>query len=747
MEYVNTHFTSLGDLNDVDDHITKLKDKLSRIDAAAKERSLGNEAPVPDSVASLLQQIKEGNLVKAVQLIKEHGTELTKLQLSKLEEEKQHLELVQEALVLGAQIETELDGGANLSLERLRQCAEKTSTIDHFDTKEVLDAKLEEVILRRKRSLLPQLDSQLQEIKWLSPKETISVPALKMKAISRLLADLVDLQAISGTPHYPNVWWALESLVSPFVVRFNYHFGQVSETNRISRPEWALNYVEKFFADYLSSIELLIGDSFVKHGRIGVFEVITAALVPVREKISGMAKTLNSHIEKANEEDDLDMLEKYGRLLSHLIFEMSSFDQRLRVGYKYNPHIESFETPPDKKWMGLTGDIFMGSGNSDSPVVTNWLNLELQLAKRRFENDIIGREDAFEIDYEYDASSANPHIVLKPSFSAYALVKLFDNLTTHFKTLSIVKYQLKYVSNIQLTFLDEYLKATENAFKVFNESLSSKLISNFLPASAKSSSTSTTPVVVNNGLKGLEMLTGLYCSLKFMIQHMEQWSVELLFVQLWNFYKNISTSKVSDDSIFSSAIEQYTAMLKKVFSKYDEFFRKEIRGALKMFVNSAVWVIDDETPKNQPSTQLSNFITIVPAYMSFLKRALPETDYFLVTSKVCDCFASIFHEYVVTNNQFNSNGVEQLKTDFDCLVSHLSVPLMLNDDHTLFTNVNNRNYKKVLQSLEMLSSLDAATAKSLRNNAVEPLQIRERFSTKLDCLADREVNDLLFRII
>lgn len=166
-----------------------------------------------------------------------------------------------------------------------------------------------------------------------------------------------------------------------------------------------------------------------------------------------------------------------------------------------------------------------------------------------------------------------------------------------------------------------------------------------------------------------------------------------------------------------------------------------------MFVNSAVWVIDDESPKNQPSTQLSNFITIVPAYMSFLKRALPETDYFLVTSKVCDCFASIFHEYVVTNNQFNSNGVEQLKTDFDCLVSHLSVPLMLNDDHTLFTNVNNRNYKKVLQSLEMLSSLDAATAKSLRNNAVEPLQIRERFSTKLDCLTDREVNDLLFRII
>ncbi|KAF3987447.1 hypothetical protein FT663_04441 [Candidozyma haemuli var. vulneris] len=747
MDYINAHFVSLGDLDDVDDHITRLNDRLAQIQNIIKEKTSGVPDSVPESTSRLLEQLEASDPTQLRELVSEHGTEGVKERLQKLWDEKSSIETSQEALVSGAELEKSLDNASALGLDDLKVYADRVAEIDQFDIKELLEAKLLQVILQRKETLVPKLDGLLSEIKWLSPKEQVSVPSSTMKEITGTLAELVDLQAISDTPHYPDVWWALEILVKPFVVRFNYHFSQASETNRMSRPEWALNYVEKFFADYIPSIELVLGDTFLKHGRIGVFEVITAALVPVREKISGMTQSLNSHIEKANEEDDLVALEKYGRVLSHLIFEMASFDQRLRNNYKYNPHVESFESAPERKWLGLTGDTFMGSSSKDSPVVTNWLNLELQLAKKRFDSDIIGAADAFSIDYEFDASSANPHNVLKPSYSAYALVKLFDNLTTHFKTLSIVKYQLKYVSNIQLTFLDEYLKALENTFKAFNESLSSKLIANFLPGTTKPDTTTTTPVVVNNGLKGLEMLTGIYCSLKFVIQHMEQWSGELLFVQLWNFYKTIATNKVKDDSIFSSSLDEYNAMLKRVFSKYEEFFKKEIRAALKQFVNSGVWVIDDESHKNQPSPQLSNFITIVPAYMSFLRRALPEADYFLVTSKVCDSFARIFQEYVVTNNQFNANGVEQLKTDFDCLVSHLSGPLLLNSEHPLFTNLSNRNYKKVLQSLEMLSTLDVSTAKTLRGNAVDPSHIRERFENRLDCLTDREINDLLFRIV
>lgn len=746
MEYINTHFVALDDLDSVDDHILQLHERLLKITAAVDERKLGASKSIPESTARLLAQIESVDPGQLRSLIQQHGTEEVKRRFEGLLEEKAQIETQREALVLGAELEHILDNGSSLGLDELKNCAKRAEEIDQFDIRELLDAKLAEVITQRKQQLLPKLDKLLQEIKWLSPKELVSVPSSTMKEISSTIGLLVDLQAISAVPHYPDVWWAMESLVKPFVVRFNYHFSQASETNRMSRPEWALNYVEKFFDDHLPSIELVLGDVFLKHNRIAVFEIITAALVPVREKISTMTQLLNSHIEKANEADDLAALEKYGRVLSHLIFEMASFDQRLRINHKYNPHLESLETPPEKKWLGLTGDIFTGSALKDSPVVTNWLNLELQLAKKRFDSDIIGAADAFSIDYEYDASSANPHNVLKPSYSAFALVKLFDNLTTHFKTLSIVKYQLKYVSNIQLTFLDEYLKALEHTFRAFNESLSSKLIANFLPGSKQEPAT-TTPVVVNNGLKGLEMLTGIYCSLKFIIQHMEQWSGELLFIQLWNFYKTIATSPVAEESIFSSALEEYQAMLKRVFSKYEEFFRKEIRAALKLFVNSSSWVIGDENHKNQPSSQLSHFITIVPAYASFLRRSLPDADYFLVTSKICDSFSRTFQEYVVTNNQFNANGVEQLKTDFDCLLGHLAGPLMLNEDHALFSNANNRNYKKVIQSLEMLRTVDVSTAKLLRSNAVDASEVRHRFSDKLDCLSDREVNDLLFRIV
>lgn len=747
MDYINANFVSLEDLDRVDEHINKLNDRLAKLNGVMAEKTSNTPKALPESVARVLDSIRSLDLDQLKELLEQHGTKNVQDRLQQLLDEKIQIETQQEALIKAIEIEQELDEGQALDVQQLQSCANRAAEIEQFEIRELLEAKLKEVISIRKSELIPKLEAQLEDIKWLSPKEKVSVPSSTLKETTKTLTELVDLQAIIGAPHYPDVWWALDTLVKPFVVRFQFHFSQASETNRMSRPEWALNYVEKFFDEHLASIEFLIGDAFLKHGRIGVFEVITAALVPVREKITGMSKLLNSHIEKANEEDDMSSLEKYGRVLSHLIFEIASFDQRLRNNYKYNPHLESFSDAPERKWMGLTGDIFMGSLNNDSPVVTNWLNLELQLAKERFASDIIGKPDAFNIDYEYDASSATPQNVLKPSYSAYALVKLFDNLTTHFKTLSIVKYQLKYVSNIQLTFLDEYFKALENAFKVFSDSLSSKLIANFLPGSAKPDTTTTAPSVVNNGLKGLEMLTGIYCSLKFIIQHLEQWSGELLFIQLWNFYKSISTNKVTDESIFSSALEQYTTMINKVFSKYEDFFRKEIRSALKQFVNSALWVIDDENHKNQPSPQLSNFITIIPAYMSFLRRSLPEADYFLVTSKVCDSFSRIFQEYVVTNNQFNSNGVEQLQTDFDCLVSHLSSSLLLNDEHALFTNMCNRNYRKVKQSLEMLNTLDLATAKSFRNNAADPAQVRELFENGLDCLSDREVNDLLFRLV
>lgn len=752
MEFVNSNFVSVRDLDSIDDKINALSDERLRLAKALQHA--GNSDSLPPSndenvyidglVTSIQQLATAGSEEIVTNLIEQNGPLQVLVDLK--EAVADHAALKQHNLLLKEAEHAEAAILALTETEPISAMLEAKAATEKFQGSPLgatLDQELHEVVVARKAVLVAQLTRHLDSVKWLSPKESVSIAASTLKEISATFADLVDLQTVDQIPEYPQCWWALQVVLRPFVVRFNYHFGQASDTNKISRPEWALQFVETFLHDSLPVLELVVANTFVNHGRIAVMEILTAALVPVREKLQKMVAAINGHIEASG--DDLAALERNGRLLSHLIFETTSFDQRLRNAYKYNPYITDLQKTPTKKWMGLTGDILLANGD-ESPAANNWLSLELRLAKQRFDTEIVGAANAYEIDFEFDASSAHPADVLRPSYSAYALVKLFDNLTSHFKTLSIVKYQLKYVSDIQLTLLDEYLDALQSQFNHFNESLSLKLISNFLPGTAKADVGNTTQSVISNGLKGLQILTGIYCLIKFVVDHMQEWSEELLFIQLWNSYRSISTKKETEASIFGSTIALYNALLAKVATRYEEFFKREIRNSFKEYVNSVTWTIEDGSATTLPSVQLSTLTTIVPAYMSYLQRTLPEIDYFLVASQVCDSFSTVVHEYVITNNQFTKAGLAQLKVDIEYMEENLGGPLLM-DPLKQYSNAGNRKYKKILQSIEMMEYFDAATAKSLKRDVESNDSIRALFDDGLDCLSERDIRDLLFRIV
>lgn len=742
MDYINSNFVALKDLDDIDARINELSERKLQIAAAIKQKTNDNSKQDDLSntaVEGLIRAIREipanSPLAETIDNIMKENGQISVLQELKHDiHTKRALETRNIALKEAAKIEQELEetekSKDSSDTDLLTRITASIESIEDVSIKDVLQERLEGIVNKSKEQLSEKLQTVLTEIHWLSPKERVLIPAPQLKLITSVFTELVDLQAAYRAPEYPNVWWALEILLHPFVMRFNYHFSRVNETNKMARPEWALAFVEKFFSEQMAPVELVMGRSFIKHNRIGGCEAMTAALVPVREKLIRMVQVLNDNIQRCQNDEDPTSLERNGRLLLHLIFETTSFDQRLRNTYKYNPYIEDYRVAPQKKWMGLTGDILLAE-LGESLAANNWLNLELRLAKKQFNTEILSTANAFDIDYEFDAG-----LTVRPSYSAFAMVKLFDNLTTHFKNLSIVKFQLKYVSNIQLVLLDEYLEALQKTFRLFDELLSLKLMANLRGKQDGAQ------VIVANGLKALETLTGLYCLLKFVCQRMEEWSEDLVYIQLWNSYKSYAATKVTDDSIFSSALRQYNQLLQRAFTKYDEFFRKEVRNSLKEYANLAAWMVH-EPRGHQPSPVLSNFITILPAYMLYLKRALPEVDYYLVASKVCDSFGAVLQEYVITNNQFNSRGIEQLKIDFDCLVGYLEDGLLLDSD-AKYSNCDNRSFNKVVQSLEVLSTFDAATAKQLRLHPSG--DVRKEFESKLSCLTDNECTDLLYRI-
>lgn len=741
MEFINTNFVSLRDLDSIDEKINSLsgeklqyQKRIENLASPSQNASIQEENLYIEGLLTSIQQLAQsGSELIIDNLIEQNGSLRVLLDLKEAISEKSKLQAENELLKQAERAERKvLAINETTKVEELLKINEEIERLQNLDAKSTLSLLLLEVVQSRKEKHTETLSNLLEAVKWLSTKSSVTISSSTLKSISQTFAELVNLQVVVGVPQYPDSWWALQTLVHPFSVRFKYHFSQSSDTNKISRPEWALQFVETFLRDNLSVLELVIGNTFSAQGKIAVMEILTAVLVPARNKLQKMSVAINEHIEA----DDEANLERNGRLLSHLIFETTLFDQRLRNAYKYNPYIESIEKTPTKKWMGLTGDILLGEEKS----VNNWLSLELRLAKQRFDTEIVGSENAFDIDFEYGALSKDAD-TLRPSYSAFGVVKLFDNLTSHFKTLSIVKYQLKYVSNIQLSLLDEYLVHLQSQFKQFNEQFSLNLILNYLPG--KTEPASSTQSGVANGLKGLEVLSGIYCSIKFVVDHMQEWSEELLFVQLWNSYRSILAKKEKDDSIFESTIALYNALLAKVAAKYEEFFKKEIKNSFKDYVNSVTWTIDSQDP-DHPSAQLSTLTTIVPAYMAYLQRTLPSIDYFLVASQVCDCYSTILHEYVITNNQFSKAGLQQLRVDLDFLEDNLAGPLLMGPGE--LSTAGNKKYRKVLQSVEMMETFDAGTARSLKRDVELNDAIREMFENRLDCLSEGDIRDLLFRI-
>ncbi|WPK25930.1 hypothetical protein PUMCH_003268 [Australozyma saopauloensis] len=752
MNYINTNFLTLRDLDQVDEKIASLGEEKIAIESELRSRVSpdSSSSSVSPTAKRVLEQLASENvcLDTVNELISEYGDLQVFTLLRNLLQKRAGLAQSTSTLEKAANLESQLlKIGSHTStaelIELFRGCNDIILSKDAPGAVQNTLKEHQRVIGQdRRKELCQRLSEDLSKINWLSVKEAVTIDPTQLQSISRAFSDLIDLEATIEMPTYPTTWWAIETLLKPFEIRFNFHFRQDTKANRISKPEWAFTYVEEFLAENLPTIELVIGDSLLKHKRIAVFEVITAVLKPVRDKVEEMMRMINANIEESTEDEHV--AEQNGRLLSHLMFESTSFDQKLRNTYKFNPYIQDFKTAPEKKWMGLTGDVLVSRDN-ESIAVQNWLNLELQLAKKRFDKEIIGTPNAFYVDTDFSAGSKQKLATIQPSFSAYGLAKLFENLTTHFKTLSIVKFQLKYVSRILLLFLDEYLEALNAQFRTFCESTGLKIILTFLPGGSKTEQASSLQAATANGLKALESLLGLYCLTKYIIGKMKDWSDELIYIQLWDYYKSITTKSDSEVSIFSSTIEEYKSLLNKIDQHFDNFFRKQTKEALKEYVNGFDWV-DSASTEQEVSPQLVSFVTTINAYLSYLKKNLPDVDYYLLATKFCDCLYLTLLEYVVRNSKFSKSAVAKLRIDTEYLETHLGEVLLLSQLAAI-SNRDNKVLAKVHESIELLGRFDVSTAKVMKTLFSDSEGIRGEFDDRLEHLTDEDIRDLLYRIV
>ncbi|KAI5964212.1 uncharacterized protein KGF55_002154 [Candida pseudojiufengensis] len=788
-DYINSNFTTIDDLTNIDTKLNQLNDISTQINQIATNKlsssdnnevnseTLHVEEPsideneVENAINDLelqLKEISESNdlstsIIKLEELIKEYGSFpgfiILKNQLQKkieIQKQLQHLSQVSE-------LEKQLIS-LNLSVKEITEINDKSQELN--DT--YLNTLIDDQINNTKTNLQNNLKQIITKNKWLV-NDTVSNSDLT--TITNLFDELIQLQSIKNIPEYPNTWWGLETLLEPIIIRFNYHFDTPQkDTNKISKPEWCLQYIETFLDDNLSLINIIIDKSFKSLNKIGTYEIITCLLIPIRNKINKMISIINSNINKVND-DNNDIIEKYGRLLTHLIYELSTFDQRLRNKYKYNPNVTDFNVKTDLKWIGITGDIFLNNQNN---AFDNWLNFENKLAIKRFEKEIINKEDSFKVDFDYHSTSHTQ--LLKPTYSSYGFIKLINNLNNHLQQIRVFKYNMKYIAKIQLSLLDLYLNEINNQFKTITDKLNMKNVLNIIPGGItddKNSRPSSNSE--NDSIKNLENLLEIYVSIKYVINSLEEWSEELIFVQLWDIYKSLNRetklNEVMDyyynnnsndaegeiDGIFGSITLKYDKLLNKSINQINSLFINEIKKFLKKYVNSSQWDLEFITgDKLEPSNDLNQLINNLPNYLDLLAKSISKIDYFQFTTLILNIICDTLYEYVITNNKFSKIGINQLIIDFNYLIQSLQYQLLLNTTKNRrssttstsevieeeFSNDFNQKYIKVVQSIDLLDSLVEIPIRK----PIDVQKLRSNYNHELNELSDYEIKDLINRI-
>ncbi|CCE72548.1 Piso0_000130 [Millerozyma farinosa CBS 7064] len=769
MDYINANFSTLEDFGKIDSKINELVNNREYIKLVANSKiSRSVDADELDTDEAKSKRVEEfyDEIQEVLSSLNEHDTDAVKNAFSSLREKYGSLkvlnsleanvedvvyqEKVAKLLERAFQIQKKVEGLDHDDIQALSSIIDEIGQIEEVSTAEAVQeacSELREIVKDRvyeaKRKAETKLSKALEAENWLSPdfnkSEKLTSPE---SAIMKTARRLVDIQALVAIPEYPESFWATDVILRPIFVRFNYHFNSQKDTNKLSKPEWLFDYMENMLSEYLPVIKLVFGEIFSGYSRFFEYEIITSLLKVVRLKLYNIVDIINREISKL--EEDEPEKEKWGRVLSHLFYETIFFDQRLRNNFKYNPYARIEKSYPTDRWLGLIGDVLLRT-DKETKAVDNWLSFEYRLATQSFNNEIINIKNAFQIDYEYqgsEESNKGTSNLIKPSYSAYNLIKLFDGLTNHHRYLNIVKYQLKFVSRIQLNILEIYLEKINQLHKQFDASLSQRIVNTFMPGGLTGEKKSK---IDNKSrkelLESLEMLAGLHCSANFVLSNLEEWSDDLIFVQLWESLKKMNRSSFrTEQTIFDSFITRYGDTLKKIRGSIHQYFRDQIKAALKQYVNSTRW--DISYSPSEISAEIIPLVQILPTSLDLLKKSLPKVEYFIITDQIVTNFCFIFFDYIITNNQFSINGVNQLNMDFNYISDQLKHNLFLVSDVSGYSNLQNKSYLKVKQSIDLLNN---RTSKSPEGEHIPSL--RHSADHHFDLLSDHEIRGLVRRVL
>ena len=157
-------------------------------------------------------------------------------------------------------------------------------------------------------------------------------------------------------------------------------------------------------------------------------------------------------------------------------------------------------------------------------------------------------------------------------------------------------------------------------------------------------------------------------------------------------------------------------------------------------------MVDNESIPD-PSGELSMVVTNIPVFLDYIQRCVSKSDYYVIVDKIVSLLSVILREYIITNNQFNSNGVKQLQVDVEFLTARLLTALLLDPQALTYTTLLNKDYLRIADSVKFLNVVNLETASKYKRQYDRIGELRRMFDNNLQNLSDHSISDLIVRII
>lgn len=669
--FLNANFASLDDLDSIDKVISTIHQRTQDI---SKENAGGTRNPtnswkriaqIAGDIRNQLEGIvKSDDIDKLNSLIEKYGDLSPLLDVRKQMIEKSRLLLLKDVCSSCLKIQDGIshlneldvldDSNYDKQLGELRSVYEQVKQYYNEDKQNEVQytSEVTETIKSYKQQLFthlsctiaskfkPEVEKALkEEMKDFGIEKQKPIKSPLMKQINLHFTRLLELQKldpVNNTPIYPNTVWAVDCVCSAFKVRFVYHFEGSTETNQLSKPEYALEYILGYLKRNQDLVRLTFGDTFHKYYPKILVEdsFITSVLAIARGKFIH-DRTLCAENEK---------------LLNHLVFELQKFDRKLAQDFNYH------QIMGREEWPGLTYDLIL----SDEQIFTKWLDDEKRFVNHRYD-EIMNSNDAFSIDYGFVEEGQT-----QPTKSAENLTNLFDGITLSYEDLPL-KYQLKFLSDVQLKLLNFYYEILSQGLNALDS------------------------VKRTDDISYIERLCRIWCSAKFMIGSMQKWGEKPIFVELWN---AINPNNNCVNTFFDSVISGYQGgVLNKIPERLRKHVERQLNRTMKEYFQSNIsWSNLDHVDSQCQELQLP--IETLRKDLNFLRRCLFVAEFRSSKQIFSEVIATYFEKNFIWCNTFSRQGASQLKKHLDMFYDSLS----LIKDY--------KHYYKITEMLDVLVSDD-----------------------------------------